>query len=122
MSEKCANYLARPIFVPDFTILIRRNHHAYLRMSNDRTQPLLSNNDDISDYQALPSGRLRGSNEPERPGNQSLNDIDREYSQSHLVHRRGTGFNVSENPRSHPPGSSQTSVDSQFKDIAAPAR
>ena len=88
-------------------------------MSNERRQPLLSDRDDISNYQTLPSGRLRDPNDPEQ-GNPSLHDIDEEHSESNLVRRR-TGFDVSGNPRSHAPGSSQTSVDSQFKDTAAPA-
>ena len=90
-------------------------------MSNERTQPLLSNSDDISDHQAIPSGRLRDSNNPERLGNPPLRDIDGEYSESNLVHRRETSVDISGNPRSHAPGSSQTSVDSRFKDTAAPA-
>lgn len=90
-------------------------------MSNNGIQPLLSNSHDISNYDALPSGRLRDSNIPEQQGNPSLPDINREYSESNLVHRRGAAFDISGNPRSHAPGSSQTSVDSQFKDTAAPA-
>ncbi len=88
-------------------------------MSHERGQPLLGDNNDqhISDSPELPSGRLRIPNGAEQARNFTLHDIEGGQSESN---RRGMGFDVSGNPRSHAPGSSQTSVDSQFKDTPAP--
>ena len=91
-------------------------------MSNERGQPLLGDNNDldISDSLALPSSRLRASNDPEQARNFTLHDIEGGPSDSNLIYRKGMSFDVSGNPRSHDPGSSQTSVDSQFKDTHGP--
>lgn len=84
-----------------------------------QTFPLDSYTDEnISGQQGIPSGPLNLLNNPEQRKNDMSHGIDGDPADcgTNIVHRRGAGYGTLGNPRSHPPGSSETSLASQFKD------
>jgi len=89
-------------------------------MSSSRGPPFLNNGDDedTSDPPAIPSGRLAAQRDDGIGRTSTSQAMEGSPSESNLVHRRGTSSDARGNPRSHTPGSSQTSVDSQLKNTA----